>query len=344
VQDFNQGTEDTTQPGPPLPSNKVDLDAAAAANPDLVVDNDYQAPPDMVAPIDNDYMDTWGTAAGGGPAAQGAAMYSANAGLYGPVKDNAVQQASYDASRYFQSGYDANPDYGPQYVAGIGNVTAPPAPAVVAVTADAAGQRLNVSYELAADYAGSEVTGVNVYVYKCGPGGNPEAYPTATRLGPPGVAQVDPVDDLNATGSETGGTLAAGTYYYKVTAVNSEGETTGSNEDSAVIAGATGSVALAWSPVLGAVSYKVYRGTGAGAENTLIGVASTGTSFVDTGQAGSAATVPGADSTEADGSVVVDRLEPEVSYRVAVAAVNVNGEGARSALSAPVKVLRTHGL
>jgi hypothetical protein len=95
----------------------------------------------------------------------------------------------------------------------------------------------------------------------------------------------------------TGGTLAAGTYYYVVTAVNANGETTVSNEVSVPATGTTSSVTLNWQPAgsgnFGPTGYRIYRGTAAGGENALIGtVAGTVLTFTDTGAAGSVATPP----------------------------------------------------
>lgn len=64
------------------------------------------------------------------------------------------------------------------------------------------------------------------------------------------------------------GTLTAGTYYFVVTAVNGSGQTTKSNEVSIVLS-ATGGVQVQFSPVIGAVSYNVYRGTTPGGENVF---------------------------------------------------------------------------
>lgn len=92
---------------------------------------------------------------------------------------------------------------------------------------------------------------------------------------------------------------ATGTYYYKITATNAIGETTGSNEQSAVVAATTSTVTLAWAAVAGATGYKVYRGTSAGAEDHLVGTVGSGTtlSFKDTGNTGSAASVPGSNTS-----------------------------------------------
>jgi len=86
----------------------------------------------------------------------------------------------------------------------------------------------------------------------------------------------------SATPSSSGGYLASATYYYKVSAITLGGEGTASGELSAGVTGPTGSVALAWTAVTGAVSYKVYRGTGAGSENVFYRPGNV-TSFTDVG-------------------------------------------------------------
>ena len=98
---------------------------------------------------------------------------------------------------------------------------------------------------------------------------------------------------LLATANAASGTLAAGTYYYVVTATNGSGFTTASNTASAVLTSA-GSVALSWTAVVGATSYNVYRSTSLtfGA-TTLLATGVTATSFPDTG----AATVAGTPAT-----------------------------------------------
>lgn len=95
----------------------------------------------------------------------------------------------------------------------------------------------------------------------------------------------------SVTTSGTGGTLAAGTYYYVVTALFAAGESTRSNELSVVTTGTTSSNTVTWTAVSGATGYRVYRGTSAGGENTYFAVGAV-TSFVDTGGAGTAGTPP----------------------------------------------------
>lgn len=90
------------------------------------------------------------------------------------------------------------------------------------------------------------------------------------------------------TTSSTGGSFAAGTYYWKVSAVNASGgggETLPSNEVTATLSGTTSSQPLSWTAVNGAASYNIWRGTTAGGENVLVANV-TGTSYTDTGAAG----------------------------------------------------------
>lgn len=103
----------------------------------------------------------------------------------------------------------------------------------------------------------------------------------------------------SAVGSATAGNLATATYYYKITATNTSGETIGSNEISASVTGPNARVDLQWSTSSGATGYNVYRGTSAGSENTLIASRS-GVSlnrYQDAGNLTTAATPPGSNTT-----------------------------------------------
>ena len=90
-----------------------------------------------------------------------------------------------------------------------------------------------------------------------------------------------------------GGTLAAATYYYKVTSVGPTGESGPSAEASAVVS-ASGTATISWTAAPNATSYKVYRATATGGEVYLTQTAAFPTSFVDTG-----AIAPGAASPPA---------------------------------------------
>lgn len=95
---------------------------------------------------------------------------------------------------------------------------------------------------------------------------------------------------LTAAPVASGGTFAAGTYFYEVTATTALGETTVSNEASAVVV-LNGSVNLAWSAPNNVVTgYKVYRGTASGVENVLVTtIVGQTTSFTDTNVGGAGA-------------------------------------------------------
>lgn len=100
-----------------------------------------------------------------------------------------------------------------------------------------------------------------------------------------------------ATTATTGGTIPASTqYYYVVTATNANGETIASNEVTQTTGAgtATNTISLSWAAVPYAFGYKVYRGTGAGTEDKLLTTIALGSTitYVDTGTAGTTATVP----------------------------------------------------
>lgn len=116
--------------------------------------------------------------------------------------------------------------------------------------------------------------------------GTPSATNTATIPAP--------VQSAPSTAT-TGGTLAAATYYYKVTALTAAGETIGSNELSQVTTGTTSTVTINWAAVAGATGYRIYRGTAAAGENVYYAVGAVVT-FTDTGAASTAGTVPGANT------------------------------------------------
>lgn len=107
---------------------------------------------------------------------------------------------------------------------------------------------------------------------------------------------------LAPTPSTTGGTFAAGTYYWVVTATDAVGESAVSNEVTATLTGSTSSVALAWTAVTSATGYKIYRtavGGGAGNENMLVTTITSGStvSYTDTGAAGTTLTPPTSNTT-----------------------------------------------
>jgi hypothetical protein len=103
---------------------------------------------------------------------------------------------------------------------------------------------------------------------------------------------------VSVAGSTTGGTFAAGTYFWVVTATNANGETGKSNEVNAQLTGSTGSATLTWNAVDGATGYKVYRGTSTTNENKLVATLGNVTTYTDTGTAGTTASVPATNTAE----------------------------------------------
>jgi len=84
-----------------------------------------------------------------------------------------------------------------------------------------------------------------------------------------GVAQGTPAQSALATAA-SGGSIANGTYFVKVTAITSIGESAPSNEQTITTTG-TGisTITVTWSAITGATGYKVYFGTVTNQENTV---------------------------------------------------------------------------
>lgn len=90
-----------------------------------------------------------------------------------------------------------------------------------------------------------------------------------TYLPPPAGLIDDPLTN--------GGSFAAGTYYWVVTALNAAGETTPSNEVTATLTGTTSSVGLGWNPDVGGTGYNVYRGSNTSGTPVTVDSSATGT-------------------------------------------------------------------
>jgi hypothetical protein len=93
------------------------------------------------------------------------------------------------------------------------------------------------------------------------------------------------------------GTLAAGTYYYVVTALTPTGETTASVEASFTLS-AAGGVNINWNPVRGASGYRIYGRTQQ--SELLIGTTTTETLFTDNGSVTYPSQVPSYRDTSGD--------------------------------------------
>lgn len=94
---------------------------------------------------------------------------------------------------------------------------------------------------------------------------------------------------LTPSTSTSGGTLAASTYFYRVSAIVNFTETAVAGEVSQVTTGATSTVTLNWTAVAGATAYKVY-GRATGAELFMATVLTN--TFVDTGALTPAGALP----------------------------------------------------
>lgn len=88
----------------------------------------------------------------------------------------------------------------------------------------------------------------------------------------------------NMSTAASGGTVSNGVYFGKVTAITAYGESAGSNEQTVTTTGTNiSTITFNWTPVLGAISYRVYltaAGGGAGNENVFAAVAGPGASTV----------------------------------------------------------------
>lgn len=111
----------------------------------------------------------------------------------------------------------------------------------------------------------------------------------AITPGSPSALQVFP--------SSSGGSFAAGTYFWSITAVLSNGdETMPANEVAAELVGSTSSVTLNWTAPggFGAAGYKIYRGTSATNLSVLVTTITNGltVTYTDTGSAGTPSAPP----------------------------------------------------
>src|SRR6267378_8396285 len=95
---------------------------------------------------------------------------------------------------------------------------------------------------------------------------------------------------VTATAAPGAGSLAAGTYFYKVQARGAAGQTNSATSKSSIevsatiAAGTTGAVAISWKPIAGAQDYIVWGRTSGGQNMNWT---TTAASFTDTGSAGS---------------------------------------------------------
>jgi hypothetical protein len=183
----------------------------------------------------------------------------------------------------FTNAGDAADIYVPQINNGI--VAAPTQWSDTAASYDTAGFPL---------YASANGTNQNMTTTTGGGGATGFFFCQATNPAGRGVALATPVNAAFAT-ALTGGTLAAGTYYYCVSAINAYGETLASAETSQVTTGTTSTVTVNWGAVSGATGYKVYGRTTAG--ELLIATVGAVTTYIDTGAITPSGALPAANTT-----------------------------------------------
>lgn len=106
------------------------------------------------------------------------------------------------------------------------------------------------------------------------------------------TVNLDPPVGVAATPSASGGTLAAGTHYIRVTFLNAAGESAGSAEVSATTTGATSSISVAWTTDARATSARIYYGVASGVQTVYFTDADGVGPLVITSAAGTAGTVP----------------------------------------------------
>jgi hypothetical protein len=129
------------------------------------------------------------------------------------------------------------------------------------------------------------------------------------------------------TGSTTGGTLAAGTYWYRVSATVSGVEGLACAEQSGTVAsGTTGSVSLTVTAVSGATAYNFYGRT-QGAE--LLIASQAGTTFVDTGSVTPAGALPTLAKATATVDTNASNYSPQGGATSVPQATAMRGSGTR---------------
>jgi hypothetical protein len=114
--------------------------------------------------------------------------------------------------------------------------------------------------------AGDNSTRIASTAYVASPGAiSPTSVSASQNVTAPGIAVsglVNPSGQPTGTASTTGGTMAAGTYYAYVVAVDAGGNLTLNSAQSSGVTttGATSSITWSWTAVTGAVSYQLFVG------------------------------------------------------------------------------------
>jgi hypothetical protein len=156
------------------------------------------------------------------------------------------------------------------YKRGVGNIT------------PTGGGQTSANAGVATHTAGAKVNAGDPIVVVAGESGAGQASPLAVDGGGGALPAAYVSAPISLSFTSTSGTLAIGTYYYRVTATTGAGETTPCTEQSFVLA-ATGGIIISWPQAAGATGYRVYGRT-TGAELFIAAVApGTVTTYTDNG-------------------------------------------------------------
>jgi len=125
---------------------------------------------------------------------------------------------------------------------------------------------------------------------------------------------------LAASPNVGGGSFAAATYFWKITGLNGNGETTASNEATTAVA-LNGTASLTWAALpAGTTAVKVYRGTVTATENVLVATLGAVVAYTDTGTAGTAAAPPAVSSAVVSSILTMEGALRDSAHPVVVAA------------------------
>jgi hypothetical protein len=160
---------------------------------------------------------------------------------------------------------------------------------------------------------------------------------TSTR----GITSTALATPVNGTFTVGAGILGTATYYYRVTALNTAGETLPSTETSLAVTGPAG-VNVNWGAVTGAASYKVY-GRSTGAELYMATVTASATTWLDAGSVTPSGALPTA-GTSATISTVSGVSALNLTTTAASGAVALSGvNGSKFCPGANTSCLTSNG-
>lgn len=112
------------------------------------------------------------------------------------------------------------------------------------------------------------------------------------------------ITSLTAVGSGSGFTAGAGTYYYKITAIDDQGRESIASEETSITITTADSITVTFPNVTGATTHRIYRGTTSGGQNVYFTKATS--TFSDTGAAGTPGIPPTDKVSHAGAAIFTD--------------------------------------